>query len=77
MFQYFIVFSSNENIRMAYGHPRSHSCGGLEGPFGPCWEPLASVLCPLSSVLCPQEKRVYSILSPQQTLSAYKALSKH
>ena len=26
----------NENIRMAYGHPRSRSCGGLEGPFGPC-----------------------------------------
>ena len=24
-----------ENIRMAYGHPHSHSCGGLEGPFGP------------------------------------------
>ena len=27
-----------ENIRMAYGHPRSRSCGGLEGPFGPCWD---------------------------------------
>merc|ERR1712074_411011 len=39
-----------ENIRMCYGHPRSRSCGGLEGPFGPCWEPLSSVLCPLSSV---------------------------
>merc|ERR1712074_129597 len=33
--------------------PLSRSCGGLEGPFGPCWEPLSSVLCPLSSVLCP------------------------
>ena len=33
---------------MAYGHPLSRSCGGLEGPFGPCWEPLSSVLCPQS-----------------------------
>ena len=31
-----LPFFQYENIRMAYGHPRSRSCGGLEGPFRPC-----------------------------------------
>ena len=34
-------FLLKQEIRMAYGRPLSRSCGGLEGPFGPCWEPLA------------------------------------
>ena len=33
---HWVGFLKDENIRMAYGHPRSRSCGGLEGPFGPC-----------------------------------------
>ena len=37
-------FFLHENIRMAYGHPRSRSCGGLEGPFGPCCCPLYSLI---------------------------------
>ena len=36
-----IDFYRNEKVQVAYGHPPSRSCGGLEGPFGPCWEPLA------------------------------------
>ena len=31
----------NENVRVAYSHPPSRSYRGLEGPLGPCWEPLA------------------------------------
>ena len=31
--KYFLL---NEKVQVAYDHPLSHSCGGLEGPFGPC-----------------------------------------
>ena len=35
------TISCNEKIQVAYNHPPSCSCGGLEGPFRPYWGTLA------------------------------------
>ena len=35
------LFYNYEKIWVAYGHPLSRTCGGLEEPFRPYWAPLA------------------------------------
>ena len=64
----------DEKVRVAYVHPPSRSCRGLEGPFWPCWEPLAPSLVAASKSTLIIYVEVNSLSSKFQPLQLFKQL---